>query len=189
MTAVIAPLALALLPAAAGGHVKTQRQPPDPVSYSARVARDQSVWVDVENDSDDAIEVTSVVVSFYDAQDKLLKKTGLDCPSDCVVEPDEAGSFGPITGPEGWDTVVVTKVYYEPAVDAGPGRPVADARWPRLARPSGYSLSPRPFSRAWPKPRFEARTKAIIWSTNGSPSACIFSIAASSGSPARSSRR
>jgi hypothetical protein len=129
MSTLIVGLALALAAALpAGGRARTQQRPQDPVSFSARVAKDESVWVDVENDSDAAIEVTSVVVSFYDAQDKLLRKSSLDCPHDCVIEPDEAGSFGPITGPEGWDTVVVTKVYYEPASDSGPGRPVADAR-------------------------------------------------------------
>lgn len=98
----------------------------DPVTYSTRVEPGQQVWVDVENDSDEDIEVTSVVVSFYDGGGRLLQKATLDCASECLVTQDAAASFGPLQGPNGWDTVDVTKVYYDSAPSLPPpGRPVA----------------------------------------------------------------
>jgi len=57
--------------------------------------------------------VSKVVVSFYDEEGNLMTKGELPCTSNCTVKVDEAGSFGPITGPNGWDSVEVTKVYYE----------------------------------------------------------------------------
>jgi hypothetical protein len=83
------------------------------VSYNFRVDDDNKVWVDVENDSDIDITVKSVVVSFYDEDGKLLEKTTLPCSSNCKVKVDGSQSFGPIKGPKEWDTVNVTKVYYD----------------------------------------------------------------------------
>lgn len=84
------------------------------VIYNYRVAEDNTVWVDVENDSDTVIKVISVVVSFYDENENLMEKSELNCEKDCLVDEDQAKSFGPINGPGGWEVVRVTKVYYEP---------------------------------------------------------------------------
>jgi hypothetical protein len=83
------------------------------VYYNYRVDDKNNVWVDVENDGDKAIKVTSVVVSFYDKDDNVLSKETLDCQKDCTVDVDKAETFGPIAGPNNWETVRVTKLYYE----------------------------------------------------------------------------
>jgi|GEM_PF-2534643 len=85
------------------------------ISYNYRVDDKNQVWVDVENDSDSDIKVTSVVVSFYDKDENIMDKSELPCKSNCIVKVDEAKPFGPITGPKDWETVRVTKVYYEAA--------------------------------------------------------------------------
>jgi len=97
------------------------------VSWTARAESDESVWVDVENDSDDDIEIASVVLSFYDPRGRLLLKSTIPCEQDCTVATDSAASFGPFSGPAGWATVVATKLHYEslPPESSPPGRPVA----------------------------------------------------------------
>jgi hypothetical protein len=122
----LVPLLLSGLAAGSPATPATRTPSHDPVTYSTRVEASQQVWVDVENDSDEDIEVTSVVVSFYDAAGRLLQKATLDCESDCLVTQDAAASFGPLQGPDGWDTVDVKKVYYDSAPSLPPpGRPVA----------------------------------------------------------------
>ncbi len=121
---------LSLLPLLLAGLLLGPRNAPttrapsrEGVTYATRVEDGDAVWVDVENDSAEDIEVTSVVVSFYDARGRLLDKAAVDCETECVVTKDGAASFGPIEGPDGWDTVDVTRVYYDSA--PSPGRPVA----------------------------------------------------------------
>ena len=114
--------ALLALSAASGG--KPSREP---VSYVARTEADNTIWVDVDNDSDDDIEITSVVLTFHDARGRLLSKATVDCDEDCVVSADTAVSFGPFDGPAHWAVVEATKLHYEtlPPEDTSPGRPVA----------------------------------------------------------------
>jgi hypothetical protein len=116
-TSLLAPLSAAALAEA----------PREAVSYLARTGSGSTIWVDVENDSDDDIEITSVVLTFYDSRGRLLSKTTVDCDEDCVVSADTAVSFGPFDGPPGWAAVVATKLHYEtlPPEDTAPGRPVA----------------------------------------------------------------
>lgn len=83
------------------------------VSYATRLGKKNRVYVDVENGSDTNIQVTSMVVVFYDKGKTILEKSTIPCEADCAVEARDAGSFGPIDGPEGWHTVKVTNVFYE----------------------------------------------------------------------------
>ena len=111
------------------------------VTYAARVDKKSRVYVDVENSSDTTIAVSKFVVVFYDKKKSVLEKSTIPCESDCTVEADDAGSFGPIEGPDGWATVKVTNVYYEDADDAEDEEPApAPAPKPRpQPRPSSPS--------------------------------------------------
>lgn len=83
------------------------------VSYATRLGKKNRVYVDVENGSDTNIRVTSMVVVFYDKGKTVLEKSTIPCEADCAVDARDAGSFGPIDGPDGWQTVKVTSVLYE----------------------------------------------------------------------------
>ena len=83
------------------------------VSYATRLGKKNRVYVDVENGSDTNIQVTSMVVVFYDRGKTILEKSTIPCEADCAVEARDAGSFGPLDGPDGWHTVKVTNVFYE----------------------------------------------------------------------------
>lgn len=72
----------------------------DPVSFGYYFDDEGRVWVDVENDPDRDVVVTSVVVSFYDAPGALLEKKTLPCTEACGVGRDSAGSSGPIEPPK-----------------------------------------------------------------------------------------
>ena len=101
----------------------------DEVTHSTRIEKNQ-VYVDVENDSKKMITVSSIVVSFYDKKSVLLEKSTITCENDCTVNVDEAESFGPVEGPKSWDTVNVTRVYYE---DVETPAPATGAKAPRPA--------------------------------------------------------
>lgn len=85
----------------------------DEVSYATRLGKKNRVYVDVENGSATDIRVTSMIVVFYDKARNVLEKSTIPCEADCEVEASDAGSFGPIDGPETWHTVKVTNVFYE----------------------------------------------------------------------------
>jgi hypothetical protein len=125
----------------------------EPVTYSTRLDGEH-VYVDVENDSGAAVVVASVVVSFYAENEELLRKETVPCDRACTVAVDEAGTFGPITGPPGWDTVRVTKVYYaatRPAKSATQA-PAPPARGTANAGLAGKSTGPTRKSRAAASP-------------------------------------
>jgi len=107
-------LALAL-PAPSTAQVRARAL--SEVVYATRVAPDNSVYVDVENETRMGIRVTSVEVVFYDKRKRILEKSEIECETDCLVSGKDAESFGPIEGPRGWDTVEVTNVFYEDAVE------------------------------------------------------------------------
>ena len=83
------------------------------VTYAARVDRKNEVYVDVENSTRVGIRVTSVVVAFYDRRKLLIEKSTIECRTECSVAGADVESFGPLEGPQGWDTVKVMNVYYE----------------------------------------------------------------------------
>ena len=86
---------------------------PADVTYAARVDKKNEIYVDVENSTRSGIRVTSVVVAFYDRRKSLIEKSTIDCRTDCSVGGADVESFGPLEGPQGWDTVKVMDVYYE----------------------------------------------------------------------------
>jgi|CXWL01.1.fsa_nt_gi hypothetical protein len=90
------------------------------VSYATRLGKKNRVYVDVENGSEANIQVTSMVVVFYDRDKAILEKSTIPCDADCAVDARDAGSFGPIDGPDGWHTVKVTNVLYEEAEETAP---------------------------------------------------------------------
>lgn len=96
-----------ILLAASGAPAQTD------VTYAARVDRQNGIYVDVENSARLGIRVTSVVVAFYDKRKSLIERSTIECRTDCSVGGEDVESFGPLEGPEGWDTVKVMNVYYE----------------------------------------------------------------------------
>lgn len=119
----------------------------DEVTHSTRIEKNQ-VFVDVENDSKKMITVSSIVVSFYDKKGVLLDKSTITCENDCTVDVDEAEAFGPLEGPKGWDTVNVTKVYYE---DVEATAPSAGTKAPKPApAPAPKAPAPAPAPPAKP---------------------------------------
>ena len=109
----------------------------DEVTHSTRIEKNQ-VYVDVENDSKKMITVSSIVVSFYDKKSVLLEKSTITCENDCTVNVDEAESFGPLEGPKGWDSVNVTRVYYEDVETPAPATGV------KAPRPAPAPKAPAP---------------------------------------------
>ena len=104
------PVSLALgvsLLAASGLSAQTE------VTYAARVEGKNEIYVDVENPARLGIRVTSVVVAFYDKRKRLIEKSTIECRTECSVGGEDVESFGPLEGPQGWETVKVMAVYYE----------------------------------------------------------------------------
>jgi hypothetical protein len=123
------------------------------VTYAARVDKKNRVYVDVENSSDTTIRVSSLSVVFYDKSKTTLEKNTFPCDSECTVDAEDAGSFGPINGPKGWDTVKVTKVLYEDVEDSEDEEepeppPVVKTKTP--SRPSPTNRTPREETEAPP---------------------------------------
>ena len=83
------------------------------VTYAARVDRKNEVYVDVENSTRSGIRMTSVVVAFYDKRRSLIEKSTIECRTECSVGAEDVESFGPLEGPEGWETVKLMNVFYE----------------------------------------------------------------------------
>lgn len=134
--------ALALIVVVSAGLCAPGAAAQDEVTHSTRTEKNQ-VYVDVENDSKKMITVSSIVVSFYDKKGVLLEKSTITCENDCTVNVDEAESFGPLEGPNGWDSVNVTRVYYE---DVEPPAPATGEKAPKPA-PAPKAPAPAPPAR------------------------------------------
>lgn len=143
------------------------------VRYETRVDDDNKVFVDVENGSRLPIRVTSVSVVFYDRRERVLRRRRLDCDDDCGVAPGATESFGPITGPRGWDTVSASEVLYEeeeePEVEAAPRKrqppaPTAEDRRSEAPRPPRSPGARPPAAVDWSSP--EAVLRAFYVALN-----------------------
>jgi hypothetical protein len=144
MKAVIAGLCLALV---CGGSARA-----GDVTYAARVDEQGQVFIDVSNGTRAPIVVTSFVVRFLGAHDKVLEKATSDCENDCTVTPGATEAFGPFETPEDWQTVQVDEVLYDEAapMERAPARkapgPVAPPATPAppMPRPTARPQSPAP---------------------------------------------
>jgi len=147
------------------------------VSYATRLGKKNRVYVDVENGSDTNIRVTSMVVVFYDKGKTILEKSTIPCEADCAVDARDAGSFGPIDGPDGWHTVKVTNVLYEDveAEEAEEFEPEPVVRSKGALRPRRSSGAPAEEPAPQPRtaPRSTTTPKAPAPSNPGPPPAPI----------------
>ena len=141
------------------------------VSYATRLGKKNRVYVDVENGSNTNIQVTSMVVVFYDKSKAILEKSTIPCEADCGVEARDAGSFGPVDGPEGWHTVKVTNVFYEDveAEEAEDFEPEPVVKGKGALRPRRSSEAPA----EQPAPRSTTGPKAPAASNSALPPAPI----------------
>jgi hypothetical protein len=103
----------------------------DGIAFEARVDKKNQVFVDVRNPTAGPVRVTTIRVSFFDADDRVIDRVSVDCDDDCSVAASSTESFGPIAGPRGWRNVRADDVQFKRM----PLRP--EAPGPVAPRPSG----------------------------------------------------
>jgi len=141
------------------------------VTYAARVDEQGQVFIDVSNGTRAPIVVTSFVLRFLGAHDKVLREATSDCEADCTVARAPTEAFGPFETPEDWQTVQVDEVLYDEAapMERAPARkapgPVAPSGDTRRRRCHGHGHVPLVCGRLPARaPRAAVRSCTAGWS-------------------------
>jgi hypothetical protein len=140
------------------------------VTYAARVDDEGQVFVDVENATSSPILVTTFVLRFFGAHERLLERAVSDCDAECSVAPGASEAFGPFEAPEDWQTVRVDDVFFEKApVTRGVARPrnQLPPRTPAAPRESPLPAAPAAIPAAPPATPEAALRELYKWLVRG----------------------
>ena len=69
-------------------------------------------WVRIQNDTDRAISVESILIVYYNQKGKPVDQRAVPCKGSCRLSPRDTRDFGPYTPPPGTDSARVRNVKY-----------------------------------------------------------------------------
>jgi hypothetical protein len=69
-------------------------------------------WVRIQNDTDRAITVESILIVYYNQKGKPVDQKAVPCKGNCGLSPRDTRDFGPYNPPPGTDSARVRNVKY-----------------------------------------------------------------------------
>lgn len=69
-------------------------------------------WVRIQNDTDRAISVESILIVYYNQKGKPVDQKAVPCKGSCRLSPRDTRDFGPYDPPPGTDSARVRNVKY-----------------------------------------------------------------------------